>query len=200
MSAPNAKGLRRAIQGQEWVKGAVNYDEDLHFSSFYLRASCTGGTDSLYPGYTRLLAFYEDFNEHYFLLKSECRSTAAAIVRRAIRQPRWLPRILHEIERRSDALAGIFPPDTSPATLARLSNPEVLAYYHRHAATHRALYKYARLPEALDRGVSYFSSYLKGHLRDTGLTVSECEQTFAVLSQPVVPSVLSQEIDRKSVV
>lgn len=194
MAAADAQYLRKAIHGEEWVKGAVNYDEDLHFSTFYLRASCWGGTRGLYPGYSQLLAFYEDFNEHYFLLKRECTATAAAIVRRALRQPRWLGHILDEIERRSDALATIFPPATSPATLAALSNAGVLAYYRRHARTHRALYKYARLPEALDRGVAYFSSYLQTHLRNAGLTDEACADAFAVLSQPVAPSILAEEI------
>ena len=55
--------LRELLQEQEWVKGAVNYDEDLHFSTFYLRASCAAHTGRLYPGYTCLLALYEGFNE-----------------------------------------------------------------------------------------------------------------------------------------
>ena len=61
--------VRTLLQEQDWVKGAVNYDEDLHFSTFYLRASCAPHTGRLYPGYTCVVALYEGFNEHYFLLK-----------------------------------------------------------------------------------------------------------------------------------
>src|ERR1700687_3506866 len=101
MTVRSAARLDDLWREKEWVKGAVNYDEDLHFSTFYLRASCAGQTGKLYPGYTSLVAFYEGFNEHYYLLKSECRATAVAIVEKALRQPAWLPRIVREIEQRS---------------------------------------------------------------------------------------------------
>lgn len=32
--------IEALIGGQEWTVGAINFDEDLHFSSFYLRQSC----------------------------------------------------------------------------------------------------------------------------------------------------------------
>ena len=67
-----------------WVKGAVNYDEDLHFSTYYLRASCSSATRPLYPGYSTFVASYEGFKETYWLLESECRDTSAAIVAKAV--------------------------------------------------------------------------------------------------------------------
>lgn len=194
MSLSWRKRLRERVREQEWVKGAVNYDEDLHFSTYYLRASCSAVTAPLYPGYSCLVASYEGFNETYYLLKDECRATAAAIVAQALRRPRWLPRILAEIRRRSDALAGVFPAGMSPALLARLPDARLLALYRRHDARQRALYRYARLPEALDRGVSYFTEYVVEHLRGRGLDDRAAGEAFAVLSQPVVPSVLAQEI------
>src|SRR5947209_17295794 len=97
--------LRQLVCAEEWVKGAVNYDEDLHFSTYYLRASCSEVTAPLYPGYSCVVASYEGFNETYYLLKEECQITAVAIVGKAIRKPAWLPQILGEIRRRSDALA-----------------------------------------------------------------------------------------------
>src|SRR6516162_9617869 len=96
--------LKELLQGPEWIKGAVNYDEDLHFSTFYLRASCAGCTARLYPGYSTVVAFFVGCNETYYLLKNECLTTATAIVRKALRRPDWLPRILAEIYRRSDLL------------------------------------------------------------------------------------------------
>src|ERR1035441_10667659 len=75
------KRLQQRAQGREWVKGAVNYDEDLHFSTYYLRASCSGVTLPLnYPGYSCIVASYEGFHETYYLLKEECRESAVAIV------------------------------------------------------------------------------------------------------------------------
>src|SRR5947208_307166 len=78
--------LREMLEASAWVKGAVNYDEDLHFSSFYLRASCASQTVPLYPGYSTIVAFYAGFNETYYLLKSECLATAQAIVQKALRR------------------------------------------------------------------------------------------------------------------
>src|SRR5947209_10632620 len=89
--------LRQLVCAKEWVKGAVNYDEDLHFSTYYLRASSSAVTEPLYPGYSWVVASYEGFAETYYLLKEECRASAAAIVGRALRQPLWLPGILDEI-------------------------------------------------------------------------------------------------------
>jgi phosphohistidine swiveling domain-containing protein len=186
--------LRELIQAREWVKGAVNYDEDLHFSTYYLRASCVPHTGRLYPGYTCLIALYEGFNEHYYLLKDECRQTAVAIVKKALKRPEWLPSIVQEIVRLSDRLTCLFDPRTSPARLARMSDDQLGALHDRHATAQRTLYRYARLPEALDRGVSYFSNYLMDHLREQGLSATEADETFAVLSQPLLPSVLAQEL------
>src|SRR5579885_3544669 len=96
--------LQAKAREQSWVKGAVNYDEDLHFSTYYLRTSCSKITAPLYPGYSHIVASYEAYTETYYLLKEECRESAVAIVDRALRQPGWLPGILKEIRRHSDAL------------------------------------------------------------------------------------------------
>jgi phosphohistidine swiveling domain-containing protein len=194
MTVPLVKRLSKLIQARDWVQGAVNYDEDLHFSTFYLRSWHARHAVPLYPGYTFIFAFYAGFNEYYYLLRNECRSNAVAIVNKALQRPGWLPRILRGITRRSDALARVFPPQTSPAWLAGLADATILALYHKHAAHQRALYKMARLPEALDRGDGYFSTYLHEHLRRVGLSTSACDETFAVLSQPEVHSVLAQEL------
>src|SRR5262249_49314107 len=157
-TTPVADRLRQLIQEREWVKGAVNYDEDLHFSTFYLRASAARNTARLYPGYTHTIAFYEHFNEYYYLLKEECLHSARAITQKALRQPTWLPRVLRETRRRSDLLTRVFAAPLAPERLARLPDAGLLVLYRRHAARQRGLYRFARLPEALDRGVSYFST------------------------------------------
>ena len=128
------------------------------------------------------------------MLKRECLETAQAIVKKALRRPKWLPRIVRKIVQLSDRLSRVFNPRTSPESLANLSDEALLRLYQRHDASQRALYRYARLPEALDRGVSYFSNYLLDHLRQAGLSHAAADETFSVLSQPIVPSVLAQEL------
>lgn len=181
--------VRTQCRHGKWVRGAVNYDQDLHFSTYYLRASCEGEF-----GYSTLVASYVGRNETYWLLEAECRDRAIAIVERSLRNPRWLPRLIREIERLSDALTTVFSARTSPESLARLSNEKLLGLYRRHDTRTRALYARARIPEALDRGVSYFTGVLKNHLRDKGVPSDEIDARFAMLTTPLVPSVLSQEI------
>ncbi|OAI40505.1 hypothetical protein AYO40_00815 [Planctomycetaceae bacterium SCGC AG-212-D15] len=193
-SALDPAVLESVLRSRDWVKGAVNHDEDLHFSTFYLRASCTPATGNLYPGYTTLVAFYEDFRETYFLLRDECTAAARAIVEKALADPAWLPGIVAEIRARSDALATIFPCEMSPRTIAELPPAQLLNQYVRHNTTHQALYHYARVPEALDRGVGFFSGYLLDHLRATGLSRIEASDLLAALTEPVTPSVLAQEL------
>ncbi|GAC1463131.1 MAG: hypothetical protein NVSMB9_00210 [Isosphaeraceae bacterium] len=186
--------IQEIIQGGEWVKGAVNYDEDLHFSTFYLHASHARYTAPLYPGYHLIFAFYEGFNESYYLRKSECRETARAIIARALQEPEWLPKVVETIKHRSNALLHVFPSETGTNWPGNLSGSELLALYRRHSDAQRHLYEYARLPEALDRGEPHFSLYLKDSLRELGLPESECETTFSILSEPALPSVLAQEM------
>ena len=76
---------------------------------------------------------------------------------------------MQEIVRLSDRLRRVFDPRTSPERLARSTDAALRALYDRHTVAQRALYRYARLPEALARGVSYFSSYLTDLLRQRGL-------------------------------
>jgi len=59
MSKAVLQRLERLVADREWVKGAVNYDEDLHFSTYYVRASCSNVTGSLYPGYSCIVGSYD---------------------------------------------------------------------------------------------------------------------------------------------
>lgn len=193
-SASFVRRLDRALRGRTWTKGAVNYDEDLHFSSYYLRASDARQTGRLYPGYGSVVASFEGWKETYWLLEEECRATSDAIIARALRERDWLPGVLRQIRLGSDSLARIFPARTSAESLRRLSRARLLALYERHDAVHRAFYVPARLPEALDRGVSRFTTFLGDVLRAKGLSDEDARETFQTLTEPLVPSVLTEEI------
>ena len=85
-------------------------------------------------------------------------------------------------------------PQASPRTarpFLRRASPFLVSAPRRPA---RSLYRVARLPEALDRGVSYFSTYLQSYLRGLGLSTAATEETFMAFSRPVVPSVLAEEL------
>src|SRR4051812_39527977 len=74
VSAVQDLELRQAIQATKWIVGAVNLDEDLHFSSYYLRASAKANLpDHLRAyGYSKIIAVFHDLNERYFLSETEC--------------------------------------------------------------------------------------------------------------------------------
>lgn len=158
----------------EWILGATNFDEDLHFSSYYLRASMAsrsvlGGV----PGYTALVAHYSDFTERYYLLRDECLSVAAALLSKAVKDPSWLPQVLSEIEVRSADLERVF--DDGLSSFDPISDDvgRLLDLYRDHHDRHERLYEVARIPEALDRGVEYFSRHLRLLLRDRRVLLTE---------------------------
>lgn len=189
------KQLTEIIQHNEWVIGAVNYDEDLHFSSYYLRASLTSTTKGIYSGYTHLLSFYQGFNERYYLLKNECVQNAQEIISNAENNIGWLSSILLKIREHCQLLWTIFDESEDIDQFQMLSDDELLKQYLRHDKTHKELYKWARLPEALDRGVSYFSNYLGNLTRNATGDKQNWHETFHKLIQPVTPSVLSDSLD-----
>ena len=146
------------IESNDWIVGAVNFDEDLHFSSFYTRQSCTpylDGEHSIF-GYAGLIAIYEDFRETYYIPRAECIRVAQAILDKIVSNPAWMQDVLDEIYKRSKALQEVFPDDLPP--FERLSDRELLGYYKLHNSIHSRLYKVARIPEAMDRGVALFTN------------------------------------------
>lgn len=187
--------LNNAIVDEDWVIGAVNYDEDLHFSSYYLRASLREIINDLYPGYTKTISFYYKFNEYYYLLKEECIENASVIIHKAEENIGWLQSILINISVHCENLQAVFHESMDKDFFSRLSVSELRQLYIKHHHIHSELYKWARLPEALDRGVSFFSKYLYHLIEEATNYSSDCGYTFDKLTQPVVPSVLSESID-----
>jgi len=189
------KFLSKAVNENEWVIGALNFDEDLHFSSYYLRASLKSGTGGLYPGYSQLLSVYHGFNERYYLLKNECIYNAKEIVTYAAQNIGWLHSVLIEIRKHCEYLWSLFSECEDIDQFRVLSSSDLLKIYLLHHETHTELYKWARLPEALDRGVAYFTNYLIDIANEATGTQERLVSTFNVLTQPVSPSVLSESLD-----
>jgi phosphoenolpyruvate synthase/pyruvate phosphate dikinase len=189
------KDLVSHIRKHEWLIGAVNYDEDLHFSSYYLRASLNIATYPLYPGYTHLISIYQNFNEHYYLLKNECIHTSKKIIEKAESDNDWLHNILEGIKQGCKKLELVFDNSMDWNYFQALSDEELIKLYKKHHEIHSEIYIFARLPEALDRGVSYYTHYLKQLLDNRIGSQKECSEVFDKLTQPVSQSVLSQAID-----
>lgn len=159
--------LADLIGNNEWLVGAINFDEDLHFSSFYLRQSSQHylSADLKRFGYSTIVSVYEDFDERYYLPQTECIRVAQELLDTIIQDPIWLQNILDEIRVRVDLLRDVFPFKETDLPFSAMSDAELLAVYRKHNAAHRGLYEVARIPEALDRGIGRFTAYLKDYLR-----------------------------------
>ena len=168
LSAAPSLDLRRLVEEPRWIVGAINLDEDLHFSSFYTRQSCKKYALPEFNefGYSRLVGIYENFNETYFVPEDECVRVGQALLRRIRDHPSWLEEILVRVRRLCDDLGEVFPYSTDVAPFRASSNEDLLALYAEHNTRHTALYQVARIPEALDRGVATFTNYLKEYLRN----------------------------------
>lgn len=161
------KRLRRLVENRQWLVGAINPDEDLHFSSFYTRQSCRLYQDSDFVafGYESLIAVYEDFNETYYVPRDECTRVAEALLARMALDPHWFQNILDQIYQRSDELRQVFPFDTDTAPFRSMTSEDLLKTYRDHTRAHRSLYQVSRIPEALDRGTATYTEYLKAYLK-----------------------------------
>jgi nucleoside phosphorylase/phosphohistidine swiveling domain-containing protein len=190
--------LEDFVDSTEWIVGAVNFDEDLHFSSFYTRQSCAPYQkgDLLELGYTGLVALYEDFRETYYVPKAECLRVANAILTRITENPMWMQGLLDEIYIRSKALEGVFSDELLP--FDRLSDDELLRIYHLHNEAHSRLYEVSRIPEAMDRGIAVFTAYLRDYLRKRGASLAssakELNRVFEILTFPEEMSEVRREL------
>jgi phosphohistidine swiveling domain-containing protein len=173
--------------------GGVNLNQDLHFSTFYLRASLSSTTANVYPGYSSILAIYEEGVERYFIAEREAEHTAKWLINRCVSNPIWLAEKLKAIETGSRKLVEAFPCNTTAETLRSARTEDLVAIYRRHNSVHSGLYRYARIPEALDRGLPFFSDYLKDFLESGGITQEELPVVFEALTTPRASSVIEEE-------
>lgn len=159
--------LRDMIQSKKWIAGAVNFDEDLHFSSFYLRASSqlVGKSEEIEYGYSSIVSIYRDFNESYYIPEDECRAVAERLLRKVISAPEWLQEVIQEIAKRSEALDRVFNFPPQSGVFRDMPIEDVIKHYLAHNHAHADLYRVARIPEAMDRGFGLFTEHLKSELK-----------------------------------
>lgn len=191
-----AKKIRALINRQSWVVGGQNFDEDMHFSSLYIRSSTRK-----YLGkraktrYNTIIATYQNFNEKYYIPKSECEKVARHLLDKIKRQPDRMKDIIEEIYRRCTELSNVFNEFDICHDFSQLSHIEMMQLYKKHYIAHWRLYKVARIPEALDRGAEIFTNYLKSYLKKKCKTENlvEINELFYILTSPVRPSVFQEE-------
>lgn len=186
------KAISRLVD-VDLLLGGLNLHQDLHFSTFYLRASLSLTTANDYPGYSVILAVYEDGVERYFIAEREAEHTAKWLIDHCVSNPSWLAEKLDAIEISSRKLAEAFPSDTTAESFHAATTEDLVAIYLRHNSLHSALYRYARIPEALDRGLPFFSDYLRAYLETAGVTRAALPTVFEALTTPRTPSVIEEE-------
>ena len=82
---------------QPWVVGAVNIDEDIHFSSYYLKQSMESFLPSEFKGlgYKNIVAIYEDFNETYYIPLKECEEVSDNLIQKSLDDPLFMDDIIN---------------------------------------------------------------------------------------------------------
>lgn len=191
--------VKMAVKSEsDWLVGAVNLDEDFHFSSFYLTQSLEGHLPEEYKqfGYSNIVAIYDDFNETYYIPKKECVTVSEKLIKTALDDPSFFENIIKQIMEHIKALDSVFSM-IKPDDFKIMTKEELYRVYVRHNKIHKELYTYARIPEALDRGNSTFTSYLRDYLRRQSSDFAndaKLNEVFEALTYPENLSQSGQEI------
>lgn len=181
LKKPDTNLVNKYITQNKWVLSAINLDEDIHFSSYYLRMSLNHMIQESVCGYSKIVALYENYNEYYWLLKDECVFCAKELVDRMMTDPEWFDKILIITKKKAEFLGSLFnPTQFNHAVLSKLDNYSILDLYKKQYNASLDLYRYARIPEMLDRGVMFFSNFLFEFLRNSLGKFDVSEEFFAL--------------------
>lgn len=174
---------------EQWLVGAVNLDEDVHFSSFYLRQSMEKNLPLELKefGYHNIVSVYEDYNEIYYMLQRECVDVSNRLISYFLKNRNFWEELQQKILDRISILEKVFMDLPPKDGFCNLSDAQLLSYYEKHNLAHKDLYVYARIPEVLDRGVPTFTIYLKNYLRERSEELREekkLNEVFDILTYP----------------
>lgn len=106
-----------------------------------------------------------------------------------------MSKIVTKIYQRCAELNKVFGKFDIYSDFSALSHKQIMKLYRKHFVAHWRLYKVARIPEALDRGIEMFSGYLKSYLRKHCKTqnLTKINELFYKLTAPVKPSIFQEE-------
>lgn len=187
--------MKKYFENQKWISCGVNLDEDIHFSTTYLRMSLDKNIGHIFLGYSSFVAIYENFNEEYFLKEDECFQIAEQLTHKIITDFPWFEQVLDNVIYKTDMLCKVF--DEKKITqqyLSTQSNATLKSLYKMQLDASLALYEYARVPEVLDRGVNYFTNYLMNYLKQV-LDKSDVYEEFFLLTTTKEKSIFQQADD-----
>ena len=129
--------LENIIEQMRWVVGGQNYDEDFHFSSFYIRLSSKKyRRNNSAMGYNTIISVYQNFNETYYIPHRECERVATYLLEKVKSNPEWMNRIVEEIYRRSIQLKDVFGSFSVWDNFSNLSREQIKHIYKKHFSKH----------------------------------------------------------------
>ena len=85
------------VKSDNWITGAINLDEDIHFSSYYLKRSLDKNIGKIFPGYSKVISLNTNCNEEYFLLEDECNNLSKKLISKMVDTPEWFDYILASV-------------------------------------------------------------------------------------------------------
>lgn len=187
-----------SILSKEWLVGAINLDEDIHFSAYYLFQSlaCNLPNELKKFGYQNIISFYDDFNETYFIPESECTIVSENIIKESEIDSTFWENLFKKINAYIKELEDVFR-GVPVSKFSEMQTEELRKILQKHDSVHSKLYVYARIPEALDRGNSTFTNYLKNYLRNLSVDLkneTKLNEVFQELTYPENLSLNSREI------
>jgi hypothetical protein len=145
----NSNSIISATKDVGWILGSVNIDEHPLFSELYIGTSqdkVTASSHLNYPGYSQILAIYENGVERYYVPMDEAQKTSEWLIQHFLDNPHAIQQNLDDIVKYSHDLANAFPENVDFSSMSR---EELLASFRKHNEMHSQLYEYARIPEAL---------------------------------------------------
>lgn len=193
--------LEGSLNTGRWTDGNPNLDNDVNIAWYYL---CTS-SQILPPlgeidlAYTTLISHFSQFNEMYWAPEADVKKVADHIIAKLRENPSWMTEVLQQIYATCDQLENFSRQHLKKTSFSELSDSELKALFDTHTQLHLAVYNYARIPEALDRGYELFSKLLKNHLQFamtkqalSAPSPKELNRAFSTLIAPTESSVLDQ--------
>ncbi|MFC6021845.1 PEP-utilizing enzyme [Plantactinospora solaniradicis] len=174
--------------GTDWILGSTNIDEDLHYSSYFLRAA-TGNFGKDRTRYESLVSVYKSTTEHYFVRVTEAEIIARREIELVLTDSSDLGARLFELQDRIKGLERFGRKFSSVSHGGFNSRSDGVDFYRENDKRLRRLYALARVPEVLDRGKPWMTNYLREYV---GRRVSE-DPNSEVVTQVFLNHVLPRQ-------
>jgi phosphoenolpyruvate synthase/pyruvate phosphate dikinase len=164
----------------------------LTFSQIWLSSFVNELEKTAGIAYKKIAAVYKGYNLKFFYGKEDAKKVAEHVVDRFVNEPGFAKKVNEEILRSVDALRA----DAQKIPLKdmdKLSNEEIWSIILRQDLLHTEYYEWGWIPNASDMFHDVFSSVLKKHLSDIGISEKDSNEYFIILTSPSEKSIIQIE-------